>query len=43
MIVKNNDADQFVKHPPSEIAFFLVHGDDKGLVRERVAALIRGA
>ncbi|HYC25047.1 MAG TPA: DNA polymerase III subunit delta, partial [Roseiarcus sp.] len=43
MIVKNHEADRFVKRPPREMAFFLVHGDEAGLVRERVAALVAGA
>jgi len=43
MIVKNSAADQFVRRPPRDIVFFLVHGDDQGLVRERAGALVEAA
>jgi DNA polymerase III subunit delta len=43
MIVRNSAADQFVRRPPGDIAFFLVHGDDQGLVRERAGALVAAA
>ncbi|HLW90694.1 MAG TPA: DNA polymerase III subunit delta [Roseiarcus sp.] len=43
MIVGNNSADQFVRRPPSEITFFLVHGNDDGLIRERAGRLAAAA
>ena len=36
-------ADAFVKRPPRETRFFLVHGSDEGLVHERVKALVSAA
>ena len=36
-------ADAFVKRPPRDMRFFLVHGADEGLVRERVKALVGAA
>ena len=38
-IITNRTADAFVKRPPRETRFFLVHGSDEGLVHERVKAL----
>ena len=43
MIVNNSAADQFVKRPPGDIVFFLVHGSDEGLIRERVRKLVNAA
>lgn len=43
MIVSNNAADQFLKKPPGEAVFFLVHGNDDGLIRERVGKLVKAA
>jgi DNA polymerase III subunit delta len=43
MIVNNNAADQFLKRPPAETIFFLVHGTDEGLIRERARKLVRHA
>ena len=43
MIVGNNSADQFVRRPPSETVFFLVHGNDEGLIRERAGKLVAAA
>src|SRR5580692_4856330 len=37
--ISNMTADAFVKRPPRETRFFLVHGSDEGLVHERVKAL----
>jgi DNA polymerase-3 subunit delta len=37
--ISNTTADAFVKRPPRETRFFLVHGSDEGLVHERVKAL----
>ncbi|THD46252.1 MAG: DNA polymerase III subunit delta [Bradyrhizobium sp.] len=38
-IITNATADAYVKRAPRETRFFLVHGSDEGLVRERVKAL----
>jgi DNA polymerase-3 subunit delta len=40
MIVSNSAADQFLKRPPGGEIFFLVHGNDEGLIRERVRKLV---
>jgi DNA polymerase-3 subunit delta len=40
MIVSNSTADQFLKRPPGREIFFLVHGNDEGLIRERVRKLV---
>jgi DNA polymerase-3 subunit delta len=44
--VTNSGADQFIKRLPRDIVFFLVHGADEGLIRERskgiVNALLEG-
>jgi DNA polymerase III subunit delta len=39
-IVANNGADQFVRHAPRDMSFFLVHGNDEGLIRERCRAIV---
>jgi DNA polymerase-3 subunit delta len=45
-IVANSGADQFIKRAPRDMPFFLVHGNDEGLIRERcrgiVASLLDG-
>lgn len=41
MIVKANDADRFVAHPPPDLKAALVFGPDSGLVRERAAAIAK--
>jgi DNA polymerase III subunit delta len=43
MIVSNSAAEQFLKRPPADIIFFLVHGTDEGLIRERARKLARYA
>ncbi|HEV3042342.1 MAG TPA: DNA polymerase III subunit delta [Roseiarcus sp.] len=43
MIVNNSAADQFLKRPPGEAIFYLVHGNDEGLIRERVRKLVDAA
>ena len=40
MIVNNSAADQFLRRPPGEENFFLVHGNDEGLIRERARKLV---
>jgi DNA polymerase-3 subunit delta len=44
--VANSGADQFIKRLPRDIGFYLVHGNDEGLIRERskgiVSALLDG-
>ena len=40
MIVGNSAEDQFLKRPPGGEIFFLVHGNDEGLIRERVRKLV---
>jgi DNA polymerase-3 subunit delta len=40
MIVSNSAADQFLKRPLGGEIFFLVHGNDEGLIRERVRKLV---
>ncbi len=40
MIVSNSAAEQFLKRPPGGEVFFLVHGHDEGLIRERVRKLV---
>ena len=41
--ISNMTADAFVKRPPRDMRFFLVHGSDEGLVHERVKALVGSA
>src|SRR5260370_26727947 len=45
-VVASSGADQFIKRLPREMIFFLVHGNDEGLIRERgrgiVTALLGG-
>ena len=41
--ISNMTADAFVKRPPRDMRFFLVHGSDEGLVRERAKALVGAA
>jgi DNA polymerase III subunit delta len=43
MIVSNSAAEQFLKRPPGDAIFFLVHGNDEGLIRERARKLVRNA
>jgi len=43
MIVSNHAADQFVRRPPPDIVFFLVYGNDEGLIRERAGKLVAAA
>jgi DNA polymerase-3 subunit delta len=38
--ISNGTADAFVKRPPRETRFFLVHGSDEGLIHERVKGLV---
>ena len=38
--ISNMAADAFVRRPPRDMRFFLVHGSDEGLVRERVKTLV---
>jgi DNA polymerase III subunit delta len=44
--VANSGADQFIKRLPRDMGFYLVHGNDEGLIRERskgiVTALLDG-
>lgn len=39
-IVANSGADAFIKRLPRHMAFYLVHGSDEGLIRERARALV---
>jgi DNA polymerase-3 subunit delta len=39
--ISNTTADAFVKRPPRETRFFLVHGTDEGLIHERVKGLVK--
>ncbi len=39
--IRSGDADRFVARPPADTKFFLVHGSDSGLVRERARKLLR--
>ena len=41
--ISNMTADAFVKRPPRDMRFFLVHGSDEGLVHERVKTLVGAA
>jgi len=41
--ISNMTADAFVRRPPRDMRFFLVHGSDEGLVHERVKALAAAA
>jgi DNA polymerase-3 subunit delta len=41
--ISNMTADAFVKRPPRETRFFLVHGNDEGLIHERVKGLVKAA
>jgi DNA polymerase-3 subunit delta len=45
-IVANGGADAFIKRLPRDMAFYLIHGNDEGLIRERtkgiVSALLEG-
>ena len=38
-IIKNDAADAFVRKPPPDIRFFLVYGNDEGLIHERAKGL----
>lgn len=37
--IKNDNADSFVRRPPAETRFYLVHGNDEGLIHERAKLL----
>jgi len=39
-IVTNSGADVFVKRAPRDMIFFLVHGNDEGLIRERSRGIV---
>jgi DNA polymerase III subunit delta len=39
-IVTNSGADAFVKRAPRDMVFFLVHGNDEGLIRERSRGIV---
>ncbi len=39
-IVRNDVADSYVKRPPPEARFYLVHGSDEGLIHERAKILV---
>jgi DNA polymerase-3 subunit delta len=39
-VVKSSSADGYVRRPPPDICFFLVHGTDEGLVNERSHLLV---
>jgi DNA polymerase-3 subunit delta len=39
-IVANGGADQFIKRLPRDMAFFLIHGNDEGLIRERSRGIV---
>ena len=39
-IVKNDSADSYVKRPPRDVRFHLVHGIDEGLIHERAKILV---
>lgn len=41
--ISNATADAFVKRPPRDMRFFLVHGTDEGLIHERVKGLVASA
>ncbi|MGO9772555.1 MAG: DNA polymerase III subunit delta [Roseiarcus sp.] len=41
--ISNATADAYVKRPPRETRFFLVHGNDEGLIHERVKGLVDAA
>lgn len=41
--ISNATADAFVKRPPRDMRFFLVHGSDEGLIHERVKNLVNAA
>jgi len=38
--IRNDGADSFVRRPPSDMRFFLVHGNDEGLIHERAKSLV---
>jgi DNA polymerase III subunit delta len=39
-IVANGGADAFIKRLPRDMAFYLVHGNDEGLIRERSKGIV---
>ena len=41
--VSSREAEQFVRHPPRHVVFFLVFGTDAGLVSERARLLIKSS
>jgi DNA polymerase-3 subunit delta len=41
--INNATADAFVKRPPRDMRFLLVHGTDEGLIHERVKGLVSSA
>ncbi|RFB78035.1 DNA polymerase III subunit delta [Methylovirgula sp. 4M-Z18] len=41
--IKNADADRFLADPPKAIFAFLIHGNDPGLIAERVQALTKAS
>jgi DNA polymerase-3 subunit delta len=42
-VVKNYKADQFLRRLPDEIAIYLLHGSDDGLIRERSRQVVRAS
>ena len=42
-VVKNDQADAYAKRPPRDLKFFLVHGNDEGLIHERAKVLVNSA
>ena len=39
-IVKTDGADAYCRRPPASVKFFLVHGNDEGLIHERAKTLV---
>jgi DNA polymerase-3 subunit delta len=42
-VIKTGEADHFLGRPPADISFFLLHGNEEGLIRERCALIVKAA
>lgn len=42
-VVRNDQADAYAKRPPRDLKFFLVHGNDEGLIHERAKLLVNSS
>jgi len=40
-VIRTGEADHFLARPPADMSFFLVHGNEGGLIRERCALVVK--